>query len=123
LHEAVIARQAVARAVAFLAVFEEAVATGSLPRAATGFGLITHARRLVRTVRTGATILVIATGKAGIRSVRHTSVTEPEIAGIGPKLAMQSAAGPLAVAAARTLREGIYGHREKGEDSAGAGQR
>jgi hypothetical protein len=106
-----------------MGVFEEAVATGSLPRAATGLGLITHARGLVRTVRTGATILVIATGKAGIRSVRHTSVTEPEIAGIGPKLAMQSAAGPLAVAAARTLREGTYGHREKGEDSAGAGQR
>jgi hypothetical protein len=36
---------------------------------------------------------------------------------------MQSAAGPLAVAAASTLREGTYGHREKGEDSAGAGQR
>jgi hypothetical protein len=123
LHDGVIARQAVARAVAFLSVFEEAVATGSLPRAATGLGLITHARGLVRTVRKGATILVIATGKAGIRSVRHTIATEPEIAGIVRKLAMQSAAGPLAVAAARTLREGTYGHREKGEDSAGAGQR
>jgi len=123
LHEAVIARQAVALAAAFLGVFEVAVATGSLPRAATGLGLITHARGLVRTVRTGATTLGIVGIATVLWGVRHTVVTVTQGRDAIPKLAMQGAAGPLAVAAARTLREGTYGHREKGEDSAGAGQR